>query len=105
MDTQVISRQEHDEFDKRMDAENNRQNKRIERLEENVGQINALTTSVEKMAVNMGNMVTELGRQGERLENLEKEPAQTNKQIRMAIITSTISAVIGAVVGAILMIL
>lgn len=105
MDTQVISRQEHDEFAKRMDAENNRQNKRIERLEENVGQINALTTSVEKMAVNMGNMVTELGRQGERLENLEKEPAQTNKQIRMAIITSTISAVIGAVVGAILMIL
>ena len=59
MDT-PITRAEHEEFRRAMEAENkrladedNRQNKRIEVLEENVRQIGALTTSVEKLALSM----------------------------------------------------
>lgn len=105
MDGDFITRKEHEEFSRRIDSEDVRQNKRIEQLEENVKQINALTTSVEKMAVNMGNMVAELGKQGERLEKLEKEPVETSKQIKMTIISSVISAVVGAIIGAILVLL
>ncbi len=104
-----ISRQEHNEFHgefaRRIDAENDRQNRRISLLEKNVQQINTLVVSVEKMAVNMGNMLEEQKKQGERLEALEKEPAESHKQIRQAIITSIIGTVVGAATMAVLMLL
>ena len=50
MDAEYISRSEHAEFCKRVDAEDERRNKRLELLEENTKQINSLTTSVEKLA-------------------------------------------------------
>lgn len=61
MDGNYITRQEHEEFARRQDAENERQNRRIQLLEDNVRQINALTVSIEKMAVSMENML-EIGR-------------------------------------------
>lgn len=100
-----IAKREHEEFAKRMDAENERQNKRISLLEENVRQINDLTVSVREMAVNMGNMLEEQKKQGERLGKLEREPAETNKQIRQAIITSIVGTVVGAVVTAVLILI
>ncbi len=111
MDT-PITHAEHEEFrrvmeaeNKRLEDENGRQNKRLTILEESVRQINDLTVSVKEMAVNMGNMLKELERQGERLEALEKEPAESHKQIKMAMITAIISTVVGAVIGALIMIL
>lgn len=94
-----ITRQEHEEFTRRMDAENERQNKRIGLLKENVRQINDLTISVREMAVNTGNMLEEQKKQGERLEKLEREPAETNKQIRQAIITTIVGTVAGEAVA------
>lgn len=105
METSYISRQEHEEFARRQDAENERQNRRISLLEDNVRQINALTVSVEKMAVSMENMITEQKRQGERLEKLEQEPAEAHKQIKMSVITALISTVVGSLVTALIMIL
>ena len=101
----AISRQEHMEFARRQDAENERQNRRIALLEEEFRKLNSLTVAVEKMAVNMENMLVEQRRQGERLEDLEKEPAETNRQIKLAVITSVIGTVAGAVVMAILTLL
>lgn len=66
-----ISREEHEEFKKRLDDENHRQNRRIEVLEESVRQMGVLTTSVEKLATNMENMAKEQEKQGKRLELLE----------------------------------
>ena len=107
-----ITRQEHDEFLRRMEAEwkrrddeNKRQNSRIGMLEENVRQINALTVSVEKMAVNMENMLAEQRKLSDRMEVLEKEPAEAHKQIKMAVVTAIIGAVVGTVIGAVLMLL
>ena len=107
-----VTHAEHEEFRKVMEAENKRladenaqQNKRIEVVEENVRQINALTVSVEKMAVTMENMLAELGKQGERLEKLEKEPAEAHRQIKMAMVTAAISTIMGAIIGALIMIL
>lgn len=102
-----ITRQEHEEFSRRIDAENTRQNRRIGVLEENVKQINALTISVEKMASNMEHMLEAIERQGNliekqnnRLDDIEREPAQEHKQIKMTVITSLIGAVVGALVTA-----
>jgi len=99
----MITRQEHEEFARRIDAENERQNRRLSLLEESVRQINDLTISVKEMAVNMGNMLAELQKQGERLEKLEKEPADTWKNVKTTIITGVVSAVVGAVMAAVLM--
>ena len=77
MDTPV-TRAEHNEFRKVMEAENRRlsdedkrQNHRIDELESEVRQIGQLTTSVEKLAVSMESMVREQEQQGRRLEALE----------------------------------
>lgn len=100
-----VTRREHEEFARRIDTENNRQNKRISLLEESLQKTNALTVSIEKMAVSMENMLEEQKKQGERLEKLEKEPADSYRQIKMSIITAIISAVVGAIVGAVLVLL
>ncbi len=101
----MVTRQEHEEFARRIDAENERQNRRIALLEENGQHINAMTVSIEKMAVNMENMIAEQKKQGERLEELEKVPAETNRQVKAAIITALTGGVIGAAVTAILSII
>ena len=101
----TISRQEHEEFARRQDAENERQNRRISLLEDNVRQMNALTVSVEKMAVNMENMLEEQKKLSDRMEVIEKEPVETNKRIEQAIITAVVSTIVGAVVTAVLMLL
>ncbi len=60
----TITRAEHEEFARRMESENQRlkdedarQNKRLDLLEENVREMSALATSVEKLATNMEGMV------------------------------------------------
>lgn len=105
MDGSYISRQEHEEFARRIDAEDGRQNRRISLLEETTRQMNDLTVSVKEMAVNMANMLEELKKQGERVDKLESEPAEAHKQIKMAVITALISAVVGSAVTAFLMLL
>lgn len=103
-----MARGEHDdfhkEFAKRIDAENSRQNKRLDLLEKNVNQINDLTISVEKMAVNVENMLEELKKQRERLETLENEPVENFNQIKATIITALVSTVVGSAATAIIMI-
>ena len=77
MDT-PIERAEHKEFERRIDVEmkrladkDNRQNQRIDLLEKNVEKMGALTSSVERLAVSMENMLKEQERQGKRLDALE----------------------------------
>lgn len=86
--------QVHNEFAKRMESENARQNARIEELENTVKEIQTLTVSVEKMAVSVEHMATELRGQSARLESIEKEPAERWK--------STVTVIVGVLVTAIL---
>ena len=66
-----ITRAEHEEFRRRLEEENKRQDARIGILEDSVRQIGALATSVEKLAVSMQSMLKEQEKQGKRLEVLE----------------------------------
>ena len=96
-----ISRAEHEEFRRRIEAEEHRQNRRLEELEETVRQIQALTISVERMAVSMQAMADEQRRQGERLDQLEAEPGKAWKSLRAGLIGAVAAAVGAALVAAI----
>ena len=49
----AITRAEHEEFRRRLEEENARQDKRISLLEDSVRQTGALTAAVERLATNM----------------------------------------------------
>lgn len=109
MAEEILTCKEHEDFHKeyarRVDAEDERQNVRINLLEENTKQINSLALSMERVSVNMENVLAEIKGIDDRLKKLENEPAESQKQIKTAIITAIISTVVGAAVGALIMIL
>lgn len=101
MDTQ-ISRAEHEEFCRRMEAENKRladedkrQNRRIDELEETVRQIGALTTSVEKLAISIESMVKEQEEQGMRLKTLEARDGEMWRKVMGYIVTAVTGIIVG----------
>lgn len=103
MDT-PITRAEHEEFRKRLEDEDHRQNRRIEILEKSVQQLNALTASVEKLALSIESMVKEQEQQGKRLEKqderLDKVEARDGEKWRQAagyVVTTVIGLIIGFV--------
>lgn len=90
-----ISREEHQEFCKRMEEENRRQNHRIELLEGSVQQIGKLAASVEKMAASLQSMVREQEQQGKRLTALESRDGEMWRKV----VTYAVTALAGAVIG------
>ncbi len=79
----------------RIDDENNRQNKRLEVLEDNSKQLTSLATAVEKLAFSIENMAKEQASQGERLETLESRDGEKWRQGTGYVITTLISLVLG----------
>ncbi len=104
-----ISRAEHEEFCRRMESENhrladenNRQNHRLDVLEEAMKNNSAMVANVERLAVNMENMLKVQEAQGKRLDTLEQEPGRQYKTVKAAVITSVISTLTGGVLGAVM---
>lgn len=94
MDT-PITRAEHEEFRRRLEEENERQNKRLSILEDSGRQLTTLATSVEKLATSMQSMLKEQENQGKRLEILEgRDGEQWRKVVGYAI-----TAVLGIALG------
>jgi len=92
-----ITRAEHEEFRRRLEEENRRQDKRIELLEHTVQQISDLTTSVEKLAVSMEGMLREQEKQGTRLETLEDRDGEMWRKIIGYAATAAVGIIIGYV--------
>lgn len=90
-----ITRAEHEEFKKRIEEENHRQNRRIELLEKSVQNINDLSMSVRELATNMKNMSEELHSQGEKLETLEGRDGEMWRKVTGYIITAVVGIVVG----------
>ena len=90
-----ITRAEHEEFAKRIEEENHRQNRRIEILEKNMQQLAALTSSVEKLAYSIAGMVKEQESQGNRLEKLESKDGEKWRSVSSYVITVIIGLVLG----------
>ena len=98
MEDQCIPRRECDACKEKYDEINYGQNKRLDALEESVKQIHALAIAVEKMTLSIEQMTKELTKQGERLAEIEKEPALKWKQASWLVIAGLIGAVLSYLV-------
>ena len=95
MEDEYLRRHEHEEFAKDVDREHKRQNKRIAALEVTVRQINDLTLSVQKLAINMEHMLVNQTEQSKRLEELETRDGEKWRSVSMYVLTALIGAVLG----------
>lgn len=96
METDYITRKEHEEFSRRLEGENTRQNERLHLIEKSVNDILIpMQTSVEKLAMNMQNMLEEQRSQGKRLETLEKRDGEKWRDAVKCVVTALIGAVVG----------
>ena len=101
MDT-PITRAEHEEFSRRMEAENKRltdedkrQNHRIDELEETVRQSGDLTASVKELAVSMKNMTKVQEQQGNDIEELKNRDGEMWRKVTGYVITTVIGIAVG----------
>ena len=95
MNDDPITRAEHDEFVRRVEDENRRQNKRLERLEDDAKEISSLTTSVAELALSMQTMVKEQERQRKCLEALEGRDGDMWRKAIGYVVTAIISVIVG----------
>lgn len=102
MEGEYIPRKEHEEFrrlmeseNRRLEDENDRQNHRLNTLENSIQQIAAISTSVEKLATNMENMLKEQVSQGKRLETLEHRDGDMWRKAVGHVVTVVIGIAIG----------
>ena len=96
-----ITRTEHNEYAKRVDEENARQNDRLNSLEVALKQILSITTSVEKLATHMEHMSKEQERmtveqekQGERIKAIEDRDGEKWRTVATHILTMIITAIV-----------
>ena len=73
---------------------------RIKNLEQDNKTLQKLITSVELLAQNIQTMTGKISDQGERLEALEKQPAERWNSMTRTIFTSLVSTLAGGLVGA-----
>lgn len=94
-----ITREEHNEFVRRMEDEHTRINHRLSETEENLRQIGELTISVEKMAHSVETMAKEISSHGKKLEALEQEPANKVREAQRALLNAFYGAIGTAIAG------
>lgn len=92
---EYIGREEHNEFAKRVEDEQRRQNRRLDLFEESVKQNAQLTLSVGKLANSMENMANEQKAQGDRLEALEGRDGESWRKVKDTIIAAILGIIIG----------
>ena len=92
--SEFVTIEVHEEFVKRMEEEDRRQNKRIEIIEEKQGQISDLVASVKVLAVNVENIAKEINEQGIRLKEIEGKPAKRWEQLIGYVISALVTAAI-----------
>lgn len=97
MGEEYLLRNEFLAFKEAMNAENERQNHRILKLEDTTEKINELAVSTEKLASTMEKMLEEQKEQGRRIVKLEGRDGEKWRSVAKIVATAVISAVIGAV--------
>lgn len=98
---EFVTKAVHEEFAKRIDEENTRQNHRISILETGQAQINELVASVKVLAVNMETMSKELSKQGDRLSEIEGKPAKRWETVVACILTGIVGFMLNMILSGI----
>lgn len=97
MDATPITRVEHEEFAKRIDAENERQNQRLKLLEEQTKRVTDIAISIRELAQSVKQMAETQKEQGEKLEKLESMDGEKWRTVVGYVITAVIGIVVGFV--------
>ncbi len=92
-----ITRHEHEEFAKRIDAENSRQNSRLEHLDIEVKKYGEIIVSIERLTNTMEQMVQVQKDQGDRLEELESRDGKIWREVAKYILTFIIGLILSFV--------
>lgn len=92
-----IYRAEHEEFCKRIESEQHRQNRRLEALEKSVETQRALVVSVERLAANMESMLKEQEKQGKQIEMLESRDGEMWRKVVGYVVTAVVGVFVGFV--------
>lgn len=90
-----ITREEHEEFVRRIEDERKRTNHRLEDLEDGLRQIQDLTASVERLALSVESMAKSQSKHEERLEKLEGRDGEMWRKVSGYVITAIIGIVVG----------
>lgn len=96
---EYVTLEVHTEFCKRIEAEDNRQNKRIEIIEAKQAQISELVASVQVLAVNVENIAKEINKQSQRLDEIEGIPKKRWETVIACVITGLLGAAISALLS------
>lgn len=91
MADEYISRAEHDEFRRRQDEANIMQNERLDKLELQIEGITEISKNVERLAVNMENMLKAQEEQNTRLKSLESRDGEKWRAVVGYVLTAIIS--------------
>lgn len=99
---EFVTKAVHEEFARRIDEENSRQNHRLSNLETGQAQISELVASVKVLAVNMETMSEELKKQGARLADIESKPAKRWDTVVACIMTGIIGFLLNMLLSGII---
>lgn len=106
MSEELLTRGEHLEFSARMEAENKRQNARLEKLEDNNEHITSLTIAIQELTHNVQSIATETERLNTMMENSIKEMDTRLKKIEDAdgekwrkVTMYVVTCIIGIIIG------
>ena len=99
MDGEYIGRAEYQEFTRRMEDENRRQNERLDTLDAVVKEIHSLTIEVSNLAHGIESMTAELGEHGERLKAIEGRDGEMWRKVVEHIALAFAAAVAGYVIS------
>lgn len=94
-DASYVTRQEHVEFEKRLDEHNRRQDARLKQIEQSVSSMNDLVVNVGKLATSVEHMAVEQKSQGERLDKIESRDGDMWRNV----VGYTVTAIIGIIIG------
>lgn len=96
-----VTRPEYAADIKRIEAEESRQNHRLDKLEDTSQKINDLVVSIKELTVNMSSMQSTLKTLTDRLTEIESEPAQNWKKAVWIVVAAIIGAAVGAAIRSI----
>jgi hypothetical protein len=95
MDGSFLEKEVHEEFAKRMEADHERIEQRIQTIEDSLKETRKLTLSVERLALSVESMVKVQEAQGKRLETLESRDGEMWRKVVGYIVTSVVGIIVG----------
>lgn len=91
---EYVTQIEYKERQARLDDENRRQNRRIDKLEQMYDRLTEISLSVKALAVTMEGMQKDLSKYGSQINEIEKKPADNWDRLVYTIIAMVASAAV-----------